>query len=317
MLHACAWWPHEIQSAHIEGKLRAVLAQPRRGAECTKHRDFSAIVIVIKSDFLWQVQNRSDSLRPKKVSFLAPPAPESLAIFHSNGKTLAILTPFAISREKHAPIAVCLAMGTFATEKCFDLRSRFSNAPRCGSGPSAAWRALPLHPHALPQAAPRSQSIASSIGGGGEGGRVGGKGCGLMEGSSSCLAGGAPKGSWSQTHILGLWKDLVLADQELWDFGTKISTLPMRGRHGGVEKRGGRKTSRMTPLPKRGFGPPSYGTFSTPLACRCSVFPVQKSTTEQTRSSFGGVQYFSGGRILWYVFLPPYVLHPPISWPNT
>ena len=30
----------------------------------------------------------------------------------------------------------------------------------------------------------------------------------------------------------------------------------VRGRHGGVEKGGGWKTSRMTPLPKRGFGPP-------------------------------------------------------------
>ena len=89
-----------------------------------------------------------------------------------------------------------------------------------------------------------------------------------------------------------------------------------RGRHGGVEKGGGWKTSRMTPLPKRGFGPPSYGTFSTPLRRQGSVFPVQKSTTEQTRSSFGGVQKFSGERILWYVFLPPYVLHPPIALPN-
>ena len=69
----------------------------------------------------------------------------------------------------------------------------------------------------------------------------------------------------------------------------------------------------MTPLPKRGFGPPSYGTFSTPLRRQCYVFPVQKSTTEQTRSSFGGVQNFSGERVLWYVlkFLPPHVLHPP------
>ena len=50
----------------------------------------------------------------------------------------------------------------------------------------------------------------------------------------------------------------------------------------------------MTPLPKGGFG-----------------FPVQKSTTQQTRSSFGGVQKCSGERVLWYVFLPPYVLHPP------
>ena len=32
--------------------------------------------------------------------------------------------------------------------------------------------------------------------------------------------------------------------------------------------------------------------------------------TEQTRSSFGGVQNFSGGRVLLYVFLPPYVVHP-------
>ena len=80
---------------------------------------------------------------------------------------------------------------------------------------------------------------------------------------------------------------------------------------GGVEKGGGRKTSRMTPLPKRGFGPPSYGTFSTPLARQCSVFPVQKSTTEQTRSSFGGVQKFSGERVLWYVLHPPYVFAPP------
>ena len=69
--------------------------------------------------------------------------------------------------------------------------------------------------------------------------------------------------------------------------------------------------------PKRGFWtPPSYGTFSTPVRCQCSVFPVQKSTTEQTRSSFGGVQKFSGERVLWYVFLPPYVLHPPISRPK-
>ena len=64
--------------------------------------------------------------------------------------------------------------------------------------------------------------------------------------------------------------------------------------------------------PKTGFWtPPSYGAFFTPLRCPCSVFPVQKSTTEQTRSSFGGVQKFSGERVLWYVFLPPYVLPPP------
>ena len=80
---------------------------------------------------------------------------------------------------------------------------------------------------------------------------------------------------------------------------------------GGVEKRGGWTTSRMTPLPKRGFGPPSYGTFSTPLRCQCSVFPVQKSTTEQTRSSFGGVQKFSGERRSLVRFPPPIPLCTP------
>ena len=44
----------------------------------------------------------------------------------------------------------------------------------------------------------------------------------------------------------------------------------------GWEKRGGWKTSRMTPLPKRGFGPPRTVRFSTPLRWQCSVFPVTK-----------------------------------------
>ena len=87
------------------------------------------------------------------------------------------------------------------------------------------------------------------------------------------------------------------------------SRFPQEDAMGGWKKRGGWKTSRMTPLPKR-------GTFSTPLRCQCSVFPVQKSTTEQTRSSFGGVQKFSGERVLWYVFLLLCVLHPPISRPK-
>ena len=34
--------------------------------------------------------------------------------------------------------------------------------------------------------------------------------------------------------------------------------------HGGVEKRGGRKTSRMTAFPKRGFGPPPFTGVSEP-----------------------------------------------------
>ena len=100
-------------------------------------------------------------------------------------------------------------------------------------------------------------------------------------------------------------------------FGRHIFVHISENAMGGVEKRGGWKTSRMTPLPKRGFGPPSYGTFSTPLRCQCSVFPVQKATTEQTRSSFGGVQKFSGECVLWYASPPPpSVLHPPMSRPK-
>ena len=77
---------------------------------------------------------------------------------------------------------------------------------------------------------------------------------------------------------------------------------------GGWKREGCGKPHEWHPSHKRGY-PPSYGTFSTPLRCQRSVFPVQKSTTEQTRSYFGGVQKFSGERVLWYVFLPPYVLH--------
>ena len=45
----------------------------------------------------------------------------------------------------------------------------------------------------------------------------------------------------------------------------------IRGRHGGVKKRGGWKTSRMTPLPKRGFGPPLVRYVFHPP--QVSVFP--------------------------------------------
>ena len=67
---------------------------------------------------------------------------------------------------------------------------------------------------------------------------------------------------------------------------------------GGWKKEGGEEnlTNDTPPIP-RSFGPPSYGTFSTPLGC-LPCFSCTKSTTEQTRSSFGGVQNFSGGRSL-------------------
>ena len=84
---------------------------------------------------------------------------------------------------------------------------------------------------------------------------------------------------------------------------------------GGGKKRGVENLTNDTP-PKKVFWTPPRTVRFPPLRCQCSVFPIQKSTTEQTRSSFVRVQTFSGERVLWYVFLPPYVLHPPISRPK-
>ena len=80
---------------------------------------------------------------------------------------------------------------------------------------------------------------------------------------------------------------------------------------GGGKKRGVENLMNDTP-PKKGFWtPPLYGTFSTPLRCQCSVFPVQKSTTEQARSSFGrGPKIFGRARSL-VRFPPPIRFAPP------
>ena len=47
---------------------------------------------------------------------------------------------------------------------------------------------------------------------------------------------------------------------------------------GGWKKEGGGKPHEWHPSQKGGLDPPSYGAFSTPLGCRSSVFPKQKST---------------------------------------
>ena len=89
---------------------------------------------------------------------------------------------------------------------------------------------------------------------------------------------------------------------------------------GGVEKRGGWKTSRMTPLPKRVLDPPppppSYGTFSTPsgVSALFFFFPVQKSTRQSKPEALleGSKKSFGRARSLVRFPPPPYVLHPPI-----
>ena len=93
-------------------------------------------------------------------------------------------------------------------------------------------------------------------------------------------------------------------------FGAK--TIHHQRMPGGGWKRGERKTSRRTPLPKTGLGPPSFGT----LRCCCSVFPVQKSKTQHGRSSFGGVENLSGGCVV--VRFPPRVrFAPPYHGPTS
>ena len=85
---------------------------------------------------------------------------------------------------------------------------------------------------------------------------------------------------------------------------------------GGGKGRGVENLTNDTP-PKKGFWtPPPTVRFPPPSGVSALFFLYKKSTTEQTRGSFGGVRKFSGERVLWYVFPPPYVLHPPIPPPN-
>ena len=53
-----------------------------------------------------------------------------------------------------------------------------------------------------------------------------------------------------------------------------------RERHGGVEKRGGWKTSRMTPLPKSGFGPPPRTVRFPPPSGVSPLFFLYKNPRE-------------------------------------
>ena len=73
---------------------------------------------------------------------------------------------------------------------------------------------------------------------------------------------------------------------------------------GGGKKRGVENLTIDTP-PKRAFGPPLVRYVFHPSQVSVLCFSCTKSTTEQTRSSFGGVQKFSGERVLWYVVSPP------------
>ena len=103
-----------------------------------------------------------------------------------------------------------------------------------------------------------------------------------------------PRGFSSELSAIGFPYDqrvcLGTLDTETPEWASKSQTAPWRG-----GKRRGEETSRRTPLPKRGFGPPPlvrYVFHSPRVSLPC--FPVQNSRIEQTRSSCGGVQNSSG-----------------------
>ena len=80
----------------------------------------------------------------------------------------------------------------------------------------------------------------------------------------------------------------------------------------GVEKkkRGEENLTKDTPR-KRSFGPPFVWYVCHPTQVSLQYFSCKRSTTEQTRSSFGGVQTLSGECVLWCVFLPHTFCSPP------
>ena len=111
--------------------------------------------------------------------------------------------------------------------------------------------------------------------------------------------------------LKALQKQRANGESEWWPLSC------IRGRQGGVEKRGGRKTSQMTPLPKRGFRPPSYGTFSTALQVSVLCFSCTKIHDRAEQKLFWrGPKIIGRARSL--VRFPPPIRFapPPISRPN-
>ena len=80
---------------------------------------------------------------------------------------------------------------------------------------------------------------------------------------------------------------------------------------GGVEKRGGRKTSQMTPLPKRGFGPPPRTVRFPPLSGVSALFFLYKNPRQRgPEALLEGRKIFGRARSL-VRFPPPIRFAPP------
>ena len=87
--------------------------------------------------------------------------------------------------------------------------------------------------------------------------------------------------------------------------------LDVRWRHGGVEKGGGWKTSRMTPLPKRGFGTPLVRYVFHPPQVSVLCFSCAKVHDRADQKLFWrGPKIFRRARSL-VRFPPPIRFAPP------
>ena len=84
-----------------------------------------------------------------------------------------------------------------------------------------------------------------------------------------------------------------------------------RERHGGWKKGGGGKPHEGQPSQK-GFWTPLRSVRFPPLSGAMALFFLYKRPhLSRLEALLEGLRNFSGGCVLWYVFLPPYVLHPP------
>ena len=118
----------------------------------------------------------------------------------------------------------------------------------------------------------------------------------------------APLGEWG--HISGELFGLFL--------GVCLSPTPSRQPlfETSEKKRGDENLTNYTPPKKEVLDPPLVRyTFNPSQVSVLCFFPVQKSTTEQTRGSFGGVQNFRE-RAFSGTFSSPIRFAPPISRPN-
>ena len=98
--------------------------------------------------------------------------------------------------------------------------------------------------------------------------------------------------------------------------GREHPRTQFRRRHGGVEKRGGRKTSRMTPLPKRGLGPPRTVRFPPPAGVSALFFLYKNPRQSRPEALLEGSKTFRESAFSATFSSPHTFCPPPISRPN-